>query len=153
MKLGNNLVKEDKLVLESFHYGKIVYDKSEIIKFDKGLLGFEDLNNFIVRVIEENKSFKLLHSLENNQIAFVVINPFEFKSNYEIDIEEEILARLNIKNESDVMILNTVTLSNDPSKITTNLRAPIVINVLNKMAEQVILKTEEYKIKHSLMEA
>lgn len=153
MKLGNNLVKEDKLVLESFHYGKIVYDKSEIIKFDKGLLGFEDLKNFIVREIEENKSFKLLHSLEDSQIAFVVINPFEFKSNYEIDIEEDILERLNIKNESDVMILNTVTLNNDPSKITTNLRAPIVINVLNKMAEQVILKTEDYKIKHSLMEA
>lgn len=153
MKLGNNLVKEDKLVLESFHYGKIVYDKSEIIKFDKGLLGFEDLKNFIVREIEENKSFKLLHSLEDSQIAFVVINPFEFKSNYEIDIEEDILERLNIKNESAVMILNTVTLSNDPSKITTNLRAPIVVNVLNKMAEQVILKTEDYKIKHSLMEA
>ncbi|MGL4452596.1 MAG: flagellar assembly protein FliW [Sarcina sp.] len=153
MKLGNNLVKEDKLILESFHYGQIVYEKGEVIKFYKGLLGFEDLKNFIVREIEENKSFKLLHSLEDNKIAFVVINPFDFKSNYEIDIDEEVIEKLNIKNESDVMILNTVTLNSDPSKITTNLRAPIVINVLNKMAEQVILKTEEYKIKHSLMEA
>ncbi|MGL4654604.1 MAG: flagellar assembly protein FliW [Sarcina sp.] len=153
MKLGNNLVKEDRLVLESFHYGQINYDRNEIINFDKGLLGFEDLKNFIVREIEENKSFKLLHSLEDDKIAFVVINPFDFKSNYEIDIDEEVIEKLKIKNESDVMILNTVTLNNDPSKITTNLRAPIVINVLNKIAEQVILKTEEYKIKHSLMEA
>ena len=153
MKLDSNLVKENELILESFHYGKIVYDKSELINFEKGLLGFEDLKNFIIREIEENKSFRLLHSVEDSKIAFVVINPFEFKSNYEIDIEEEVIEKLNIKNESDVMLVNTVTLNNDPSKITTNLRAPIVINVLNKKAEQVILKTEEYMIKHSLMEA
>ena len=153
MKLDSNLVKENELILESYHYGKIAYDKSELIKFEKGLLGFEDLKKFIIREIEENKSFRLLHSVEDSKIAFVVINPFEFKDSYEIDIEEEVIERLNIQNESDVMLFNTVTLHNDPSKITTNLRAPIVINVLNKKAEQVILKTEEFKIKHSLMEA
>ncbi|MGL5633618.1 MAG: flagellar assembly protein FliW [Sarcina sp.] len=147
---GNN-IKE--LVFESFNYGKINYVETEVIKFKKGMLGFEDLHNFILRDIEENKSFRLLHSLEENRIAFVVLNPFNFIINYELDLDETIIRELDIKSEEDVYILNTVTLNSDPSKITTNLRAPIVINVQNKKAKQIILKNEEYKIKHSLMEA
>lgn len=142
-----------ELVFESFNYGKIKYGETEIIRFEKGILGFEDLHNFILRDIEENQSFKLLHSLEENRIAFVVLNPFNFITNYELDLDETIISELDIKSEENVYILNTVTLNSDPSKITTNLRAPIVINVQNKKAKQIILKNEEYKIKHSLMEA
>ncbi|MGL4739281.1 MAG: flagellar assembly protein FliW [Sarcina sp.] len=143
----------EKLVFESFNYGEIKYVKEEVINFEKGILGFEDLHNFILKDIEENQSFKLLHSLEDNRIAFVVLNPFDFIVNYEIDLDEVIIRKLDIKTEEDVYILNTVTLNSDPSKITTNLRAPIVINIKNNKAKQFILKNEEYKIKHSLMEA
>ncbi|WP_297436566.1 flagellar assembly protein FliW [uncultured Clostridium sp.] len=152
MKLDKTVTLKNELVLKSSHYGDIAYDKNEVLFFEKGMLGFENLNGFILRTIEENKDFRILHSLDDGDIAFVVLNPFDFVSDYEIDLDEEVILKLEIEKENDVMILNTVTLSNEISKITTNLRAPIIINVKNNKAEQFILKTEKYKIKHGLVE-
>lgn len=153
MIVDNVQSKKDKEVLKSFNYGDIIYDKSEIISFDKGLLGFEHLNRYILRETYENPMFKLLHSIEDEKVAFVVLSPFDVMKYYEIDLEDDVLVRLEIEDPEDVMLLNTVTLNADPKKITTNLRAPIVVNVRGNKAEQVILKTEDYKIKHALMEA
>ena len=49
------------------------------------------------------------------------------------------------------MVFNTVTLNSDPKKITTNLKAPIIINISNNLGEQIILDKEKYKIKHPLI--
>lgn len=152
MKLDCMAVKKEELILNSFHYGEISYLEKEILHFEKGMLGFEELKKFILREVDNNKSFKLLHSIENVKIAFVVLNPFDFVQNYEINLDDEVIKRLDIENEKDVMLLNTVTLSSDAKKITTNLRAPIVMNVVNNKSEQVILNTEKYAIKHKLVE-
>lgn len=145
--------KKDNEILKSFYYGDIIYEKREIINFNKGLLGFEHLSNYILRETCENPMFKLLHSIEDERVAFVVLSPFDVMKYYEIDLEDDVLTRLEIEEAEDVMLLNTVTLNSDPKKITTNLRAPIVINIRENKAEQIILKTEDYKIKQALMEA
>lgn len=151
MKVDSSF-KKDINILKSNHYGDISYADNEIISFEKGMLGFENLGKFILREIKENPMFKLLHSLEDENIAFVVLNPFDIKKDYEIDLEDDVIRRLEIKKPEEVLLLNTVTLDKDPKKITSNLRAPIVMNVRLNKAEQVILRTENYKIKHYLVE-
>ena len=61
------------------------------------------------------------------------------------------LKNLEIDSEKDVMVYSTVTVNSDMKKTTTNLRAPIVINTKNNLAEQIILSDEKYKIKHPLL--
>ena len=125
--------------------------EEKIITFPKGLLGFEDLKKFNLFDVEENPSFKLLQSIEEEHIGFVVISPFEVNKNYELDLKESTIKTLHIENEEDVVLLTTVTLNKDVKKITTNLRAPIVINIKTLLGEQIILDKEEYKIKTSLI--
>lgn len=59
---------------------------------------------------------------------------------------------MKIKSEEDVWILNTVTINSDYKEITTNLRAPIIINIKEEIGEQIILKNEDYKIKHPIFQ-
>ena len=65
-------------------HGKIQYDENKIITFNKGLPGFNSLKKFIIADLEECEPFRLLHSLENDEVALVVTSPYEFYENYDI---------------------------------------------------------------------
>lgn len=133
------------------YHGIREYEDKDIIAFKKGLPGFEDLKKFIVFPAEENEVFSILHSIEDEKIGFVVISPFYVIKDYEINLSGECINELKIKSPEEVMLLNTVTLNSDINKITTNLKAPIIINIKTKLGEQIILENDNYLIKQPLI--
>jgi flagellar assembly factor FliW len=136
--------------LKTKYHGTIEYKEDEIIYFKKGMPGFLDLKKFVLFPVEENDFFSVLHSVENSSIGFIVVSPFNIKKDYEIELNDAVLKELNIKEEIDVLIFNTVTLSSEVTKITSNLKAPIVINIKDRLGEQIILNDEKYEIKYPL---
>lgn len=140
------------MVLTSKIYGEIEYEEKDIIKFKKGILGLEHLDTYVLLKLKEYEPFQLLQSIEDEKIGFILCYPFDFYKDYEFDLNKDLLERLEIQKEEEVMIFNTVTLNSDPEKITTNLKAPIIINISNNLGEQIILDKEKYKIKHPLIE-
>ncbi len=124
---------------------------NNIITFNNGLPGFESLKTFVLEEIEGSESFKTLKSTEDENIGFVTIVPFDFKVDYEVKLTEAVINSLKIEAPEDVLILNTVTLNSDVKKITTNLKAPIIINSKNNLGYQMILDRENYSIKHPLI--
>jgi len=140
------------MIFESKLHGKIEYLEENIITLERELLGFEALKKFVLVDFKEYEPFKLFHSLEDDEIGLIVVSPFEFFSEYEINLSEDLIERLQIKKPEDVMIFTTVNLNSNIQKVTTNLRAPIVINASNKIGEQIILENLEYDIKQPLME-
>ena len=118
------------------------------IFFKKGLLGLEEYKNYEIEDIEGNDFFKVLHSLDDKEISLVIISPFDVDKNYEVDLSKDIVNSLKIAEDRDVELYTTVTLNSNMKKTTTNLRAPIVINTKNSMGEQIIVKNENYEIKH-----
>lgn len=139
------------MIFTSKVHGEIQYTEENIVKFDKGLPGFSGLREFILVDLEEYEPFKLLHSLEDERIGLIMVSPFEFCEDYYIDLSDNVVKDLDIKDSNEVVLLTTVTLNSDPKKITTNLKAPIVINNSNKLGEQIILDNEKYKIKYPLI--
>lgn len=129
-------------------HGDISYKEDDIITFEKGILGFEGLTKFILFEYKENPVFSVLHSIEDKNIGLFVINPFDFFKEYEINLKNDTIGDLSIEGESDVRIINTITLNKDG--ITTNLKAPIILNIKNKFGQQIILDREDYKIKQPL---
>lgn len=136
--------------LNTKYHGVREYEEKDIINFNKGLPGFENLKKFIVFPLEENQIFNVVHSIEDLSIGIVVISPFDFLDKYELNLKDEAIKRLKIKEEEDVRVLNTITVNSNKENITTNLRAPIVINIKEKLGEQIILENEEYIIKYPL---
>ncbi|SKA72715.1 flagellar assembly factor FliW [Clostridium sp. USBA 49] len=133
------------------YHGVKEFKEEDIIYFKKGLPGFEKLNKFILFSVEENNIFSILHSVENEEIGLVVASPFTIFKDYEFKLSDEKLKELKISSPEDVLVLNTVTLSNNINSITINLKAPIIINIKERLGEQIILDNEKYKIKHPLL--
>ncbi|ARC85335.1 fliW family protein [Clostridium argentinense CDC 2741] len=135
--------------LNSKHHGVVNYSEEDIIFFKNGLPGFEDLKKFIVFPLKDNDNFSIIHSIEED-LGIILISPFMVKEDYEFKLEENILEELKIKEPNEVMVYTTVTLNSNIEKITTNLKAPIVINRFSKLGKQIIIDNESYKIKEPI---
>lgn len=138
--------------LNTKYHGVKEYEEKDIIRFKKGLPGFEELKSFIMFPVEDNEVFSILHSLEDNSIGLVVVSPFHVIKNYEFKLDDEKISELKVESSEDVLVLNTVTLNSAVENMTVNLKAPIIINIKNKLGEQIILDNPNYSIRHSLLE-
>lgn len=138
------------MILETKYHGIKEYEEEDVITFESGIPGFDKLKHFIIFPVEDNEVFSILHSIEDMAVGLVVVSPFHVMKYYEIDISEETVKALHIESSSDVVLINTVSLNSDISKITVNMRAPIVINIKSKLGEQLILNNEKYLIKQPL---
>lgn len=131
-------------------HGKMMYENDEIIYFEKGIPGFDNLKKYIIKEVENDSPFNILQSVEDKDIGFIIIPPFFIHSDYEIKLSEEIIKKLNIENPEDVLLYSIVTLNSKVEDITANLKAPLVINIKNKKGEQYIIDKEKYSIKEKI---
>jgi len=136
-------------ILSPIH-GTIVYEEDEIITFEKGVPGFQDLKNFVIKEVGEDSPFSILQSIEDKKIGFILISPFLVNDKYEINLSKEIINSLKIKSPDEVLLYSIVTLSSNMKEITANLKAPIIINLDTKKAEQYIIDKDTYKIKEKI---
>lgn len=132
-------------------HGEIEYAQKDIITFNKGLPGLNEFKKFILLDLQDYEPFKLLQSLEDDEISLIVTSPYEFFKDYEFKLSEETIKNLNIESPEQVNVITTVTLNSDVKKITTNLQGPIVINTSNNLGEQIILDNSKYKVKSPLI--
>ena len=82
----------------------------------------------------------------------MVIDPLIFKKDYSPSLNEEVLHKLEVEEPTDIRFLSIVVIPQDTSKMTANLKGPIVINAKKNIAMQVILDNEEYSTKHYILE-
>lgn len=138
--------------LNTKYHGIKDYNEEDVITFNKGIPGFEELTKFILLPAEENEMFNLLHSIEDENVGLVLTSPFLKFKKYEFDLSDEKLKELKIASPKEILILNTVTLNSNLEEITINLKAPFIINIKAKLGEQIILDKESYSIKQPLFE-
>ena len=126
-------------------HGKIIYEDKDIVNFKKAIPGFETINKYILTDLYEDSPFKLLQAIDDVNIGFILISPFDVIDNYEIEISDSLQKRLNIQKSTDVCLYSLITLSSNVNNITANLKAPLVINIKSMEGEQFITECDEYK--------
>lgn len=132
-------------------FGEFEYRKKDIINFPKGMPGFEDTREYVIIDNPDGGGvFKWLQSLERPDLAFVVINPFIIKPDYDFELPDWAADRLGLGCAEDALVLTIVTVPENINNMTTNLKAPIVINTKNGMAIQVALDDERYSLRHPM---
>lgn len=138
--------------IQSKYLNEIEIKEEQILTFLKGLLGFGDSHDFVILDIPGNDHFKFLQDIENDYICFTLVNPWDFFKDYDLELPDDQLERIEIgpDDAGDIAIYTIVTLGKTLQESTTNLLAPIVINVSNKMGKQFILNDSHYNTKHQL---
>ncbi len=132
------------------YHGVREYSDEDVIVFKKGLPGFKELKKFIIFPLESNEVFSILHSIENIEVGLILVSPFTIIKDYEFKIPDNYIKELEIAKPEEVLVLTTVTLNSNIENMTTNLKAPIIINIKEKLGEQLILDNDKYKIKQPL---
>ncbi|PLX18720.1 MAG: flagellar assembly protein FliW [Candidatus Muiribacterium halophilum] len=137
--------------LKTSRFGEIDIKPEEIYRFKNGIFGFENFRKFVL-LKEDEGIFVWLQSIENGELAFVLINPMDFYYEYILDIDQNDAKDLQIKEDSKTEIFAIVVIPDDVNKMTANLQGPIVFNHTEKVAKQVISVNPEHHLKHKILE-
>ncbi|HHT9111884.1 MAG: flagellar assembly protein FliW [Planctomycetes bacterium] len=152
LKMEERPMKESSIVnLSTNNFGNLSIEKENIITFEQGLLGFEELKQFAIIDVEECLPFEWLVSVEDPIVAFPILNPTLFFSDYKPSLSKDDLVLLDIKKEKDVEMFCIVTLGKKPEDVTLNLKGPILINMKNKMGKQVVITEDYYSLNQQLI--
>ena len=153
LKMEEMPVKESSMVnLSTNNFGNLSIEKENIITFEQGLLGFEELKQFAIIDVEECLPFEWLVSVEDPIVAFPILDPTLLFSDYKPSLTKDDLVLLDIKKEIDVEMFCIVTLGETPENVTLNLKGPILINMKNKMGKQIVLTEDYYSLKQSFIQ-
>jgi len=142
------------MMLDTKHFGEIEVDADKVIAFPEGLPGFEDVRKFVLLGNEENADtpFRWLQSVDRPELAFVVVDPFLIRKDYDIEIPDETCRKLGIRSIEDIQLLSIVVVPADYSQMSINLKAPIIININNRKGLQFVLDTDIYGVRHYISE-
>lgn len=138
------------------HFGEIELGEDKIITFDNGIMGFEDYKHFTILydIEEDNKPIiSWIQSIDEPELAIPVINPLYVREDYNPTVEDELLTSLGELNDENILVLLTVTVPSDISEMTSNLKAPFIINSDTKKGCQVIVENSDYPVKYNVYEA
>lgn len=127
-------------------------DEKKIVEFPEGLLGFENVKKFAI-IDSEYEPFIWLQSVENKELAFLMIDPFLICPGYEVDIDDESLKKIGADSPENIIIMTIVTIPGDGSNITANFLGPIVINRKNNKCLQYVLSDNKWSTKFDIVKA
>ncbi|AGB19839.1 flagellar assembly protein FliW [Thermoanaerobacterium thermosaccharolyticum] len=133
------------------NFGLVSYNEEDVLHFDDGIPGFEGLRSFILLSVDEYTPFKWLQSLDDTDIAFVIIDPKVVVKDYKVEINEEAIRLLDIKDINHLLVFAIVVIPEEIEKMTANLKAPIIINAENNKGMQILLDNDDYMIKHPIL--
>lgn len=131
-------------------FGKIDIEDNKVIHFINGLVGFPGMKDFALIHDGEGgtgSGVQWLQSMQDGDFALPVVNPLQILDDYNPVVEDELLTPLGGLTQEDMLVLVTITVPQDVTKMTVNLKGPIVINAKNCLACQVIAENEGMQVK------
>lgn len=135
-------------------FGEIDIEDDKVISFDNGIIGFEAYTKYALIFDAEKESQKTimwLQSMDEPELAFPVIDPMNIYDGYNPVVEEEWLAPIGgIDNMEAIYVLVVLTVPSDLTKMTANLKAPLIINTDTKKGCQMIVNNEEYSVRYNV---
>ena len=135
------------IIVKSSRFGDLEVPKDTLIEFPAGLIGFPNAKNYIM--IDHKPPFSWLQSTEDPNLAFVVIDGFEFGQQFDLKPpfgDKE----CDFQTDDEYAILLVVTVRPDPRQTTANLKAPLFVNIRNRRGVQVIFDDARYSTRHPL---
>ena len=138
---------------DTTRFGQVDVMAEDIIVFPEGPLGFPDCTRFIIMDEDKAAPFRMLQSLDNPSLAFVIIDPLVVKPNYHFNVTPEDLHLVKAETTDELMVYAIVTMSREIQDVTVNLQGPLVINPVKNIGHQYVLVDSEYTTREALLQS
>jgi flagellar assembly factor FliW len=137
--------------ISTVKFGEIDIEEKRIFEFVLPVIGFNELKKFVILDFNKESMFKWLQSTEDPSLAFPIVSMFSMNSDYSIDIPDSAVEKLKIKNVESLLVMNIASIpQNEPYNTTINLLAPIIFNLDELLAGQIILSGSGYDVSFPL---
>jgi flagellar assembly factor FliW len=137
------------MIINTKNFGEVEFEEKDKIFFQKGLLGFEDKKEFLLLNnydTEDPVPFMWLQSVDDEELSFVVSIPFFLRTDYEVEITDDICNQLNIHDPNEVGIYSICKIENDVKDMTVNFQSPLIINAQTKNGMQIVMYDSNYQV-------
>lgn len=144
------------MLVKTKFFGEVEIDDAKVLDFPNGIIGFENFNRYaIIYDIESEGENKIswLQSVEEPALALPVVDPLAIVPEYSPMIEDELLKPLGNPADEDLLCLLVMTVPNDMTKVTANLKAPIIINSKTNKGVQLIVDNADYPVRFNVYES
>ncbi|MDR0539352.1 MAG: flagellar assembly protein FliW [Spirochaetaceae bacterium] len=131
-------------------YGVKDVDERQKITIPAGLFGYEHLKDYVM-LDAERQPFYYLQSIDTSALCFILVSPFLFRPDYELNVSDDELAEIGLTNQKNALVFSIVTIPAE-GNMTANLQGPLIINRDTRCGKQVILSDSRWKVKHNIME-
>ncbi len=132
-------------------FGEIEIDEKRIVYFKEGIPAFEDEHEFVILPYDEESPYYFMQSLNRSDLAFLLTIPEIFFPDYSVELDDATVEELQIKDTEKIIVYTIITIPNGSVRLmTTNLLAPIIFNIENMSAKQIVMDKSNYTTKHRL---
>lgn len=138
------------MIISTSRFGQVELKQEDVLTFTEGLLGFQDLRQFVLLDDPNDEIFAWLQSCESPHIAFPVLEPELFSAQYKANLTKSDLEALKMTAQDKARYFSIVTIPDDPTLMTANLKAPVVINVAARTARQCVLQDNNLAIREPI---
>lgn len=138
--------------IKTTRFGNIDVKDESIIRMDEPMIGFERCTSYVLLQDRPDTAFKWMQSVDDPNVAFLVINPNDFFPDYEVELSDEQADSLELTDPSESVMFTTVTINREESSATTNLVGPIIMNLRTMKASQIVLQDDSYTTRHAICE-
>jgi len=134
-------------LLSTTRFGPLRIEDEDILEFPDGVIGLEDLRDWVLFADSRNPTLGWLQSLARADVALAVVSPRRYVPEYRVRVSRRELGELRPEESRDAHVL--VIVSHNEQYVTLNLKAPIVVDLTRRLGRQVITKDEQ-PLQHEL---
>jgi len=137
---------------DTTRFSQIDVKPEDILIFPDGPLGFPDCTRFTFIDEERAAPFRMLQSLDNPALAFVVVDPLMARPDFQFDVTVDDLKLIKADNTDKLLVYAIVTMNRNIHEVTINLQGPLVINPSQKLGHQFVLIDTDYTTREKLLQ-
>ena len=138
------------MIIETSRFGRVEVGEDDLLTFPEGLLGFAELRKFVLLDDPNDDIFAWLQSCEDGAIAFPVLEPELFAENYRVNLTKSDLEALKMPSMEKARVFSVVTIPEDPTQMTANMKAPVIVNIMDRRARQCVLQDNQLAIREPI---
>ncbi len=136
--------------VQTSRFGVVEISADDLIEFGEGLLGFNTLRKFVLLDDPTDDIFAWLQSCEDPTVAFPVLEPELFTTSYHIQLTKHDLEALKLPLGEGFRTFMIITIPQDATQMTANMKAPLVINVSRRLGRQCVLQDNQLAIREPI---
>ena len=127
--------------IETTRFGQVEIEAGDILRFPSGVIGLENCRDWVLLADAQNQALGWLQCTTHPEVALAVVSPRRFVPDFQLRVARSELSTLELPAVRDAKVL--VIVGKNEHSITLNLKAPLVVNLQQRVGRQVVASGEQ----------